>query len=227
MRNKDLKQIYDSFSMSEYIFFRNPGDAGRWGKQTFRDWRNGLTLTQEKALKRYKHCMCFAKHINMQKRHGITTSQANILESALLMGCLPENIIVSRNTCIDFLSSNGYSTIQSLVQDYEIGNPIRLVERGFMSTSLHNKRWQKLSKVRLIIKAPQGCHCGYIFTRSPFTAQERELLFAPGYSMAVEFVKVYNSSSHVLIVAKICAELPSRESSLSDSFSLTANQLLI
>lgn len=147
--------------------------------------------------------MSFAKAINMKLRHEVYTPQARLLDNALRQGMLPDNIIVSRNACLKFLGDNGYASIELLEKAFRNGEKIILLEPGFMSTSLHNKTWKNITRVRLLLKATKGCHCGFISTKSFFTRQEKELLFAPGCAMEVETVKTYNNSRNVLIIARI------------------------
>ena len=202
-KNTDLHQIYEECKSSPYKTFDNATEAEKWGKNSFSAWRNKLTIRQELVLRKYKSSMSFAKAINMKLRHGVSTPQAILLDNALRQGILPDNIIASRNACLKFLGDNGYSSIELLEKAFCDGKKIILLEPGFMSTSLHNKTWKNITRVRLLLKATKGCRCGFINTKSFFTRQEKELLFAPGCAMEVETVKTYNNSRSVLIVARI------------------------
>ena len=202
-KNQDSHQIYEECKSSPYKTFDNANAAENWGKTSFAAWRSKLTIRQELVLRKYKNSMLFAKAINMKLRRGVSTSLARLLDTALRQGSLPDNVIVSRNSCLKFLADNGYPSIALLEKAFRDGEKIILLEPGFMSTSLHNKTWKDITKVRLLLKAPKGCRCGFINTKSFFTKQEKELLFASGYAMEVETVKTYNNSKNVLIVARI------------------------
>lgn len=116
--------------------------------------------------------------INKNARRNKHSKRIYNISNAIQKSVIDKNIIVYRESHLDFLQSNN-----TTMQEVEVGDLLK--EKGFMSTFLYRPKMVFNGKVRLKIKVPRGTHGAYINEISCIHKWENEMLFDKGMRLRV------------------------------------------
>lgn len=141
--------------------------AKEYGKSIFTKWILKLTDKEIRCLKKYKFD---SRRINKRTRSGDIDLEIEAISCAIKKSVIDRNIVVWRESHINFLESNNKNVDAICIGDV-------LVENGFMSTFLYRPAFTAKGRIRLKILVSKGTYGAYVNNISWYHKWEYEMLF--------------------------------------------------